>query len=102
MTPIEVYSSLGEQSGTWASILDYSLRMQARMSDRKRSLMKPDNLLGVESIIQIEEDFVVDALKNIPGDHVNQVEVAVFDLKGVVAVELFNHSESITAAKYQK
>jgi hypothetical protein len=33
-------------------------------------------------------------LKNIPGDHVDQVGVVVFDLNGVVAVELFNHPNS--------
>lgn len=94
VAPMEVYSSLGEQLSTWASISDYTSKIQAKMSDRQRSAMRLDNLVGVESVIQTEEDIVVDALKNIPGDHVNQIGVAVFDLKGIVAVELFNHPDS--------
>jgi len=46
------------------------------------------------SIIQSEEDVVVDALKTIPGDHVHQICVVVFDLKGVVAVELFTNPDA--------
>jgi DNA-binding HxlR family transcriptional regulator len=93
LAPMEVYSSLGEQSSTWASISRYTSKVQARMSSQ-RPAMRPDNLVGVESIKYTEEDVVVDALKNIPGDHVYQIGVAVFDLKGIVAVELFNHPDS--------
>ena len=91
---MEIYSSLGEQSSTWASISEYTSKIQAKMSDRGRSAVRHDNLVGVESIIQSEEDVVVDALKTIPGDHVHQIGVVVFDLKGVVAVELFDSPDS--------
>ncbi len=94
VAPMEVYSSLGEQSSTWASISDYTSKIQKRMFNHQRTSIRLDNLLGVESLIKTEEDVVVDAMKNIPGDHVNQIGVAVFDLKGVVAVELFNHPDS--------
>jgi DNA-binding HxlR family transcriptional regulator len=93
VAPMEVFRSLGEQSSTWASISEYTSKLQANLSELQRSV-RLDNLVGVESIIQAEEDVIVDALKNIPGDHINQVGVAVFDLKGVVAVELFNHPDS--------
>ena len=87
---MEIYSSLGEQSSTWASISKYTSKIQAKMSEGGRSAVRHDNLVGVESIIQSQDDVVVDALKNVPGDHVRQIGVVVFDLKGVVAVELFN------------
>ena len=90
VAPMEIYSSLGEQSSTWASISEYTSKIQAKMSDGGRSAVRHDNLVGVESIIQSEEDVIVDALKTIPGDHVHQIGVVVFDLKGVVAVELFD------------
>jgi DNA-binding HxlR family transcriptional regulator len=91
VTPMEVYSSLGEQSRTWASISEYTSKIQAQMSDLRASV-RPDNLVGFES--EIQDDVVVDALKNIPGDHLNQVGVVVFDLNGVVALELFNNPDS--------
>jgi DNA-binding HxlR family transcriptional regulator len=93
VTPMEVYSSLGEQSSTWASISRYTSKVQSRMSNQ-RPTIRPDNLVGVESKEYAVEDVVVDALKNIPGDHVYQVGVAVFNIKGIVAVELFNHPDS--------
>ncbi len=94
LAPMEVYSSLGEQSKTWASISSYALRTQEEMPVSRGYETRADNLLDVESMIRSEDDTVVDALKNIPGDHVDQVGVIVFDLKGVMAVELFNHPES--------
>ena len=90
VAPIEVYTALGEQSSTWASISEYSSKLRAAMPSIN---IREDNLVGVEDTIQ-ENDNIVDALKNIPGDHVNQIGVAVFDFKGVVAIELFNHPDS--------
>jgi DNA-binding HxlR family transcriptional regulator len=94
VAPMEVYSSLGEQSRTWASISNYSRKVQKRTPGLHSGPIRHDDLLSVESKIEMDADAVVDALKNIPGDHVNQVGVAVFDPKGVVAVELFDHPAS--------
>jgi DNA-binding HxlR family transcriptional regulator len=89
LAPMMVYQALGNQSNTWASISEYSHRRQPLET---RHLTSSDNLLEVEKIRA--SDVVEDALETIPGDHLNQVGVVVFDLQGVVAVELFNHPES--------
>ncbi len=87
VAPLSVQASLGEQSRTWSSIQKYSAKLSALGTGHVT-----DNLVGFESATQ--DDPVVDALKNIPGDHLDQVGVAVFDLNGVVAVEIFNSPES--------
>lgn len=95
VTPYSVQASLGEQSSTWNSIRTYAMKTREMSSGNSRQRLdrvQMDNLLQTERITQ--QDPVADALKNIPGDHVNQVGVIVFDLKGVVAVELFNHPDS--------
>ncbi|MCJ7732870.1 winged helix-turn-helix transcriptional regulator [Candidatus Bathyarchaeota archaeon] len=93
VAPLSVQANLGEQSSTWSSIRRYSAKVakQGGMAESTR-VSNGDNLVGVETITQ--GDTVADALQNIPGDHVNQVGVAVFDLEGVIAVEIFDHPES--------
>jgi DNA-binding HxlR family transcriptional regulator len=86
VAPLIVQANLGEQSSTWSSIKKYSAKVA------NRGGMDMDNLLGVERAANA--DPIVDALQNIPGDQVNQIGVAVFDLEGVIAVELFDHPDS--------
>ena len=95
VTPYRVQASLGEQSSTWNSIRLHAMKTREMSSGESRQRLdqvQMDNLLQTERITR--QDPVSDALKNIPGDHVNQVGVVVFDLKGVVAVELFDHPDS--------
>jgi len=53
-----------------------------------------DNLVETENAAKNAVDPISEALSKIPGDHLDQIGVVVFDLQGVVAVELFNHPES--------
>lgn len=100
VTPHSVYQSLGRQSNTWANISDYSARARAgvmRAGGRSAGFMaslSSDALVDVEESVGKFRDEVDDLLKQIPGDHVNQLGVAVFDLKGVVGVEVFDHPAS--------
>lgn len=100
ITPHSVYQSLGRQSETWSDISDYSARASAgamRAGGRSASFMaslSSDALVDVEESVGKFRDEVDDILKQIPGDHVNQLGVAVFDLKGVVGVEVFDHPDS--------
>lgn len=100
LTPHSVYQSLGRQHDTWANISDYSARASAgimRAGGRSASVMAS---LGSDALVDVEEsvgkfrDEVDDLLKQIPGDHVNQLGVAVFDLKGVLGIEVFDHPDS--------
>jgi DNA-binding HxlR family transcriptional regulator len=95
VTPHSVQSNLGEQSSTWNSIRTHAMKTRELSSGQSRERLdrvQTDNLLQTEQVYR--QDPVADALKNIPGDHINQVGVVVFDLKGVVAVELFDHPDS--------
>lgn len=99
VTPHSVYQSLGRQSDTWADISDYSTRAAGVMRAGGRSAgfmasMSSDALVDVEESVGKFREDVDDILKQIPGDHVNQLGVAVFDLKGVVGVEVFDHPDS--------
>jgi len=100
VTPHSVYDDLGQQSRTWASISDYSARAStgvSRAGGRSASFManmSSDALVDVEESVGRFRDEVDDLLKQIPGDHVNQVGVAVFDLQGVTGVEVFDHPDS--------
>lgn len=100
VTPQNVYQSLGRQSETWANISDYSARARAggmRAGGRSAVFMaslSSDALVDVEESVGKFRDEVDDLLKQIPGDHVHQVGIAVFDLKGVAGVEVFDHPDS--------
>ena len=100
VTPHRVYSDLGRQSETWASISDYSVRSRAGvmraggMGPGVMASMSRDNLVNIEESVGKFREDVDELLKQIPGDHVDQVGVAVFDLKGVVGVEVFDHPDS--------
>lgn len=100
VTPHTVYAGLGQQSRTWASISDYSARARAGGSRaggtaaRAMASMSLDALVDVEESVGKFRDEVDDLLKQIPGDHISQVGMAVFDLKGVVGVEVFDHPDS--------
>ena len=100
VTPHTVYADLGQQSRTWASISNYSARASAgamraggRSADFMASLSS-DALVDVEESVGKFRDEVDDLLKQIPGDHIHQVGMAVFDLKGVLGVEVFDHPDS--------
>jgi DNA-binding HxlR family transcriptional regulator len=95
VTPYSVQSSLGEQSSTWNSIQKHAMRtreMSSGISRERLNQVRTDNLFQTEQVHL--KDPISDVIKNIPGDHINQVGVVVFDLKGVVAVELFDHPDS--------
>jgi len=101
LTPHSVYQSLGRQHDTWANISDYSTRARAgamRVGGRSAAgymaSMSSDALVDVEESVGQFRDEVDDLLKQIPGDHVNQLGVVVFDLKGVLGVEVFDHPDS--------
>jgi hypothetical protein len=95
VAPHSVQSNLGEQSSTWNSIRTHAMKTRELSSGQSKERLykvQTDNLLQTEQVYRM--DPVADALKNIPGDHINQVGVVVFDLKGVVALELFDHPDS--------
>ncbi len=100
ITPHSVYQSLGRQSETWADISSYSARARAGatraggMSAHYVASMSTDALVDVEESVGKFREEVDDLLKQIPGDHVNQVGIAVFDLKGVAGIEIFDHPDS--------
>jgi len=101
LTPHSVYQFLGQQHDTWANISDYSTRARAgamRVGGRSAAgymaSMSSDALVDVEESVGQFRDEVDDLLKQIPGDHVNQLGVVVFDLKGVLGVEVFDHPDS--------
>jgi len=100
ITPHSVYQSLGQQHETWADISDYSGRVRAsamRAGGRGAGFMaslSSDALMDVEESVGKFREDVDDILSQIPGDHVNQVGVAVFDLQGVTGVEVFDHPDS--------
>ncbi|GAH87032.1 unnamed protein product, partial [marine sediment metagenome] len=56
--------------------------------------MSTDALVDIEESVGKFRDEIDDLLKQIPGDHVNQVGIAVFDLKGVAGVEVFDYPDS--------
>jgi len=110
VTPHEVERSLGNQSDTWNSISSLSLasripetvyRYGAGMPHLSMSQaaisfdgIADDNLAGWSEAMDTIKDTVDDALKDIPGDYLNQIGIAVFDLNGVVGVEIFDHPDS--------
>ena len=101
VAPQSVTQNLGEQSSTWASIDRYtsklkrSYRAAVPRGEAGRLMdVAEDNLVETESEAKNAQDPITEALSKIPGDHVDQVGVVVFDLKGVVAVELFDHPDS--------
>jgi len=108
LTPFSMYTALGDQSETWSRARDWSRKTRAGGSGSSvryaqagpMSLSASLGSLGDDNIAdaldRIEEvkGTVEDVLANIPGDHVNQVGIAVFDLRGVVAVETFDHPDS--------
>jgi DNA-binding HxlR family transcriptional regulator len=53
-----------------------------------------DDLVSVSDAVTHLQAEIDDVLSKIPGDHVDQVGVAVFDLDGVVGVEFFDHPDS--------
>jgi len=101
VAPHSVYEDLGQQSRTWASISNYSarastgvMRAGGRSAARAMTRMSLDALVDVEESVGKFREDVDDILSQIPGDHVNQVGVAVFDLQGVAGVEVFDHPDS--------
>jgi len=101
VAPQSVTQNLGEQSNTWASIDRYTSKLKrayraAAPRNEVEHLMEiaEDNLVETENAAKNAVDPISEALSKIPGDHLDQIGVVVFDLQGVVAVELFNHPES--------
>lgn len=108
LTPHSIYMSLGDQSRTWASASNWSRRTRAGGSgssvryaqsgpmslSASLGALSDDNIADALDRIEEVKGTVEDVLASIPGDHVNQVGIAVFDLRGVVAVETFDHPDS--------
>ena len=105
ITPHSVYQALGDQSETWDSVAGYARKMRGNVSRmiggsalspelEALDVVPEDNLVGMSRAVEQMKDTVEDALTSIPGDHVNQVGIAVFNLDGVVGVELFDHPDS--------
>lgn len=103
VAPFSVYQSLGMQSETWQSIKEYTEKMKSTMlgvgrvappeAEAMRSIAEDDLVSISEAVTQFQTK-IDDVLRKIPGDHVDQVGVAVFDLDGVVGVEFFDHPAS--------
>ena len=77
------------QSEVWSSIEDYSMSVP-----RGGSEARSDDLVGV---MRSTEEFGAEVerlLEKIPGDHPEQVGIAVLSLSGVVGVEFFDHPDS--------
>lgn len=110
LTPHSIYMALGDQGRTWSDARTWSRRTRAggsgsavRYASRAGGVsalsaslgsLRDDNVVAAMGHIEEIKGTVEDVLKDIPGDHVNQVGIAVFDLKGVVAVETFDHPDS--------
>ena len=110
LTPHSIYMSLGDQSRTWASAGKWTRMTRAggsgsavRYASRAGGVsalsaslgaLRDDNIADALDRIEEVKGTVEDVLASIPGDHVNQVGIAVFDLRGVVAVETFDHPDS--------
>jgi len=111
LTPHSIYMALGDQSKTWSDASAWSRKTRAggsgssiRYAQQERfgmpslsaslSALRDDNIADALDMIEEVKGTVEDVLANIPGDHVNQVGIAIFDLRGVVAVETFDHPDS--------
>jgi DNA-binding MarR family transcriptional regulator len=105
ITPHSVYQALGDQSETWSSVSGYARKMRGNVSRmiggsasspelEALDVVPEDNLVDMSRAVEQMKDTVEVALTSIPGDHVNQVGIAVFNLDGVVGVELFDHPDS--------
>jgi len=104
--PHEVEKSLGNQSATWNSIACSTRIPQSvfrygsgypaiDMSQAAISFNGTnDNLVGWSDAMESIKDTVDDVLKDVPGDYLDQIGIAVFDLNGVVGVEVFDHPDS--------
>lgn len=105
VAPHSVYQALGEQGKTWQSVAGYARKMQSSLGGRPSGesgqmdsdsylAVAEDNLVGLSAAVEKMKDTSEDVMKMIPGDHVDQVGIAVFDLEGVVGVEVFDHPDS--------
>ena len=106
LTPHSIYMALGDQGQTWGNARAWSRKTRAGGSgsavryatgsylSASLSSLGDDDIAGALDRIEEVKGTVEDVLASIPGDHVNQVGIAVFDLKGVVAVETFDHPDS--------
>ncbi len=106
LTPHSVYMSLGDQGRTWDAAGQWSMKTRAGGSgsairygagsplSANLSALGQDNIADALDLIEEVKGTVEDVLANIPGDHINQIGIAVFDLRGVVAVETFDHPDS--------
>ncbi|MGD0803220.1 MAG: DUF6569 family protein [Candidatus Bathyarchaeia archaeon] len=104
-TPTRVMSSLREsQSQTWDAVRSFNLESpkilrqasnNSAINDILERLLNlktaPDDLDGY---MKAEANIIDEAMKNVPVDHVRQVGLAVIDIDGVAALEIFDHPDS--------
>lgn len=100
VVPHTVYADLGDQSRTWNRIREHGESVISRFGagfptlSAHLSSLQGDDLVERMRVIEGAKGTVEDVLKQIPGDHIHQIGIAIFDLKGVVAVETFDHPTS--------
>ena len=101
LSPHSIYLALGDQGQTWADVSRYHGRVRAQYAAGPMATaalnafsdVRYDDLAGtVRAIDQLKDD-VDEALAKLP-DHVRQVGLAVFSLRGLEGVELFNSPDS--------
>ena len=100
-SPRKVMANLhNDQSRVWASVSSYTQGLSATYSDlgvsEQINYLSGGRVRGddLTSHVEIVEDAVLYALKNVPADVVNQIGVIILDLQGVEGVELFDHPDS--------
>ena len=92
LAPKQVLSSMmlkQSQSEVWSSVKDFSMSAPMVANEVRR-----DDLLSVLKSTREFGEEIERLLENIPGDHPEQVGIAVLSLSGVVGVEFFDHPDS--------
>lgn len=106
LAPSSVFSAglyNANQHATWSAISGYARSMVNMLRSRGvghemlAQVQTSDDLVGLQSQVERVEEFkqeVEDLLSRIPADLDGQVGIVVFDLNGIVGVEMFSHEES--------
>lgn len=95
IAPKQVLSSMmlkQSQSEVWSSVEAFSMSAP-RITNEARS----DDLLSVLKSTREFGEEIERLLEKVPGDHLEQVGIAVLSLSGVVGVEFFDHPDSWSA-----
>ena len=95
LAPQSIYMSLGNQGETWNSVEHYSYDVRQRQGMRAAgvSAIRHDDLASTVRLVNKVKDEVDEAIASIP-DHVGQVGVAIFSLRGLEGVEVFDSPDT--------